>query len=188
MKYQIFSVVIITFIFFTLTLQSSFADHAEVIIKTGDITSQSCKASDNCFIPSEISIDIGNEVTWINESYITLVLIIEPQNISNTQTIETRQIRSGTSFTMSSDVPGDYFFYSKGQPWAQGIVTFEGETNTEELSYKSQELKSKIKTSETTKIPNWIKNNAGWWANGQIDDSDFIAGIQYMIENGIILI
>ena len=37
-------------------------------------------------------------------------------------------------------------------------------------------------------IPSWIKNNAGGWANGQISDSDFIRGIQYMIQNDIIII
>ncbi|MGB6462733.1 MAG: carboxypeptidase-like regulatory domain-containing protein [Nitrosotalea sp.] len=37
-------------------------------------------------------------------------------------------------------------------------------------------------------IPQWIKNNAGWWASGQIGDSDFVKGIQYMVENGIIKI
>ena len=37
-------------------------------------------------------------------------------------------------------------------------------------------------------IPSWIKNNAGWWSNGQIDDTAFIQGIQYMITNGILQI
>ena len=37
-------------------------------------------------------------------------------------------------------------------------------------------------------IPSWIKNNAGWWANGQISDKDFVSGIQYLIENGIMKI
>ncbi|GKS67767.1 hypothetical protein YTPLAS73_13140 [Nitrosarchaeum sp.] len=35
-------------------------------------------------------------------------------------------------------------------------------------------------------IPSWIKNNAGWWANGVITDDDFVNGIQYMITNGMI--
>ncbi len=38
------------------------------------------------------------------------------------------------------------------------------------------------------KIPEWIKNNAGWWANDQIGDSDFVQGIQYLIKNGIMKI
>ena len=35
-------------------------------------------------------------------------------------------------------------------------------------------------------IPQWIKNNASWWAAGQIGDADFISGIQFLIKNGII--
>ena len=37
-------------------------------------------------------------------------------------------------------------------------------------------------------IPNWIKNNAGWWADGQIDDSSFVSGLQWLISNGIMKI
>ena len=39
-----------------------------------------------------------------------------------------------------------------------------------------------------TSIPTWIKNNAGWWADGQIDDASFISGIQWLISNGIMKI
>jgi len=39
-----------------------------------------------------------------------------------------------------------------------------------------------------TEIPAWIKNNAGWWANGSITDTDFISGIQWLITNGIMKI
>ncbi|MGB1878104.1 MAG: peptidase, partial [Nitrosopumilus sp.] len=35
------------------------------------------------------------------------------------------------------------------------------------------------------KIPSWIKNNAGWWADGTIDDESFIQGIQFLIKEGI---
>jgi len=36
-----------------------------------------------------------------------------------------------------------------------------------------------------TDIPAWIKNNAGWWADGQIDDDSFVQGIQFLIKEGI---
>jgi len=39
-----------------------------------------------------------------------------------------------------------------------------------------------------TSIPSWIKNNAGWWADGQIDDSSFVSGLQWLISNGIMKI
>jgi len=35
-------------------------------------------------------------------------------------------------------------------------------------------------------IPKWIKNNAEWWSDQQISDSDFVSGIEYLIKNGII--
>ena len=35
-------------------------------------------------------------------------------------------------------------------------------------------------------VPAWIKNNAGWWAEGQIDDQAFVNGIQFLIKEGII--
>jgi hypothetical protein len=35
-------------------------------------------------------------------------------------------------------------------------------------------------------LPSWIKNNAGWWADGAINDDTFIQGIQFLIKNGII--
>ena len=37
-------------------------------------------------------------------------------------------------------------------------------------------------------IPDWIKNNAGWWADGLITDTDFVSGIQWLITNGIMKI
>ena len=39
-----------------------------------------------------------------------------------------------------------------------------------------------------TSIPSWIKNNAGWWADGQIDDNSFVSGLQWLISNGIMKI
>ena len=35
-------------------------------------------------------------------------------------------------------------------------------------------------------IPDWIKNNAGWWANDEIDDQTFLNGIEFLVENGVI--
>lgn len=35
-------------------------------------------------------------------------------------------------------------------------------------------------------IPDWIKTNAGWWAEGQVDDATFLNGITFLVENDII--
>jgi hypothetical protein len=43
-----------------------------------------------------------------------------------------------------------------------------------------------VKGADSNKVPEWIKNNADWWAQGLITDDDFVKGIQYLVEQGII--
>ena len=35
-------------------------------------------------------------------------------------------------------------------------------------------------------IPEWIKNNAGWWIEGKISDTEFTMALQYLVKIGII--
>ena len=35
-------------------------------------------------------------------------------------------------------------------------------------------------------VPDWVRNNAGWWAEGLIDDQTFLQAIQFLIKEGII--
>jgi hypothetical protein len=37
-------------------------------------------------------------------------------------------------------------------------------------------------------VPDWIRNNAEWWATGQINDSAFVSGIEFLLENNIIMV
>jgi len=43
-------------------------------------------------------------------------------------------------------------------------------------------------TKESTdyEIPNWIRENARWWADGLITDQEYINGLQYLISQGIL--
>lgn len=41
---------------------------------------------------------------------------------------------------------------------------------------------------EPISMPDWIRSNAGWWATGSISDSTFVTGIEFMLENNIIVI
>ncbi len=41
-------------------------------------------------------------------------------------------------------------------------------------------------TLEAKLIPDWVKNVAGWWATGQIEDADFLNGIEYLIKKDIL--
>nr|AIF21082.1 hypothetical protein [uncultured marine thaumarchaeote KM3_98_B07] len=43
-------------------------------------------------------------------------------------------------------------------------------------------------SAQDTQIPNWIKNVAGWWASDIISETEFLTGIEYLINNNIILL
>ena len=38
------------------------------------------------------------------------------------------------------------------------------------------------------KAPNWIKNNAKWWSDGLISDSEFLNGIEFLVKEKIIYV
>ncbi len=60
-----------------------------------------------------------------------------------------------------------------------------------DLMQQAQQLSSKLASqsqSQTLTIPQWIKNNAKYWSEGSISDSDFVKGIQYLIDNKILLV
>jgi hypothetical protein len=45
-----------------------------------------------------------------------------------------------------------------------------------------------VKDNISSKVPEWIKNNADWWAQSLISDEDFVKGIEYLIDQRIITV
>ena len=61
--------------------------------------------------------------------------------------------------------------------WCLAFVVLLGLVITFDSSYGDQ-----------IQIPTWIKNTTKWWAQGEIGDSDFVKGIEYLVQQGIIKI
>ena len=56
------------------------------------------------------------------------------------------------------------------------------------VKYDTEEVESFSISILKEMVPSWIKNNAKWWAQKQIGDTDFLSGIQFMIQQKIILV
>ena len=52
--------------------------------------------------------------------------------------------------------------------------------------YEPTEKPAFLEKIEENKIPLWIKNNAAWWTQDKISDTDFIQGIEYLVQKKII--
>ena len=77
---------------------------------------------------------------------------------------------------------GTYSVYAEWKGYHIGTITFDVVTKL-----KSQPTPTPT-AEPVTAIPGWIKTHAGWWAGGQINDSAYLLGIQYLIKEGIMVI
>jgi hypothetical protein len=97
----------------------------------------------------------------------------------------------GTLVTEGIDKP-EFEFKSAGEYKITVAIFSHGQDNLQTyagLADSSFEVKTgSNNNTETTAIPTWIKNNAGWWAENKIGDNDFVQGIQYLIKAGIMKI
>ncbi len=48
---------------------------------------------------------------------------------------------------------------------------------------KFQEVEEKI-----ILVPDWVKNNSGWWSDGLLSDEEFVNSIKFLIQKEIIMI
>jgi len=37
-------------------------------------------------------------------------------------------------------------------------------------------------------LPVWVKNNAGWWADGLVSDQEFVQAIEWLIDEGVMTV
>lgn len=74
-------------------------------------------------------------------------------------------------------------------PLADKVVEL-GKRGLSQVTYDGETLwdYSGIIQTNNLQIPQWIRDNAGWWSEGLISDQDYINGLQYLISEGILKI
>jgi hypothetical protein len=140
-----------------------------------------------------------NQVEFENEvHYDILVVHSTPQGLQPTRSIADEEKRN-TLFTTAGQVRRSITLNEAGPTTYAIFVYGTGPENTEpnptKAGYITFDVDVQKSTASTTptpntelKIPSWIKNNAKWWSDGTIGDTDFVQGIQYLINQGIMKI
>ena len=85
-------------------------------------------------------------------------------------------------YTMDINVEGILFQPIPSETASFDIVVGEAQVQPETPQGNN------VPTTDNIAIPAWIKNNAGWWADGQIDDNAFVQGIQFLIKEDVLKI
>jgi len=76
----------------------------------------------------------------------------------------------------------------------KSVSTTTSTTTTEQITPEQttteQTTTEQTTTEQTTtpreKVPTWVKNNAKWWSEGNIDDDTFVSGIQFLMKEKIV--
>ena len=53
---------------------------------------------------------------------------------------------------------------------------------------KTEAETGQIDPTPAEKVTQWVRNNADWWSQGMITDGDFLSGIQFLIDEKIMVI
>ena len=64
----------------------------------------------------------------------------------------------------------------------------QSEANAAQVGIKEEGVKKIPSSEKRPAVPNWIKNNAEWFSQGVISEYDFVEGLEWMVNNGIIRI
>ena len=62
------------------------------------------------------------------------------------------------------------------------------ESTLKKYTYTEVEKPKIIEVNSRENIPNWVKNNAGWWADNEISDNEFLDALEFLIKNEMLII
>jgi hypothetical protein len=121
-------------------------------------------------VPSDerVSIPIAGEINY--KQGVSLEIVLEKPD----GTTESFAIMPESSGTYDTEIP-------LLQDLPSGLYKVK-------VKYDQEEVESFSVSIVKEKVPVWIKKNGKWWAEKQISDTEFINGIQFMIQQKIILV
>ena len=96
---------------------------ARVVIAEGSAIPGCEETDEGCFIPSTVTIDVGGEVTWVNDDgaahTVTSGVLTDggPDGIFDSSLLE-----PGAEFSYRFEAAGEYHYFDLVHPWMRGVV------------------------------------------------------------------
>ena len=140
--------------------------------------------------PNEVCIDF---LGYTPGDYIRVITDVSPtvEQLSNVDqtTIVKSSGNEETYVTTGSVIPD--WIRNNAKWWSEGAIADSDFISGIEYLIKENIISIPdlpVQTSEIVKekVPEWVRNNAAWWADGLISDTEFVSGIKYLVEHGII--
>ena len=110
-------------IFAVMAIAPAFADHetVDVSIPAGS-SSPGCEATNECYNPSEVTIDVGSEIVWTNEDTASHTVTSGTADNGPDGNFDSNLFLSGTTFSHKFEEEGTYPYFCLVHPWMAGSV------------------------------------------------------------------
>ena len=138
---------------------SAFA--AEVIVENAPGASvPGCEETNECFLPYEVSINVGDTVTWVNDDTAAHTSTGGSASDGPSGVFDSSLILAGSSFSFTFNEAGTYEYFCMVHPWMAGVVIV-GEAMAEEGGIMISIEAEPAAAGETTDVTVTITNMDG---------------------------
>ena len=149
----LFSIVIL----FSFSTMMTYADHSAATILNPEGSSvPGCEETNECFIPSIVTIPTGGEVVWKNVDNAAHT-VTSGANYTPDGIFDSGLFTPDTEFSHIFDTPGQYPYFCLIHPWQTGLVIVgdsmtleERVTALEDITRKHNDLITELQTLVTT--------------------------------------
>jgi len=129
MRYLFFSLLVISAIGL-FAVPQAFAD-ATVTNAEGSSTPGCEETADGCFIPSTVTIGVGETVTWENNDTAAHTSTSQDADGGPSGVFDSSLIMAGSSFSHTFEEAGTYDYFCMVHPWMKGTVIVGGSSTSE---------------------------------------------------------
>jgi len=137
----------------------AFADHAtaSVSIPAGS-SAPGCEETNECYVPHEVTIDVGGEVTWSNDDTAAHTVTSGNPADGPDGLFDSSLFMAGATYSVKFDdyEPGEYNYFCMVHPWMQGVVIVQGEEeHGDEMMHMEGDASATGMLSDGTKVSIW---------------------------------
>jgi predicted secreted protein with PEFG-CTERM motif len=117
----------------------AFADHPTASVSTPQGTSvPGCETTNECYIPYEVTVDVGGEVTWSNDDSAAHTVTAGSAAEGPSGVFDSSLFMAGTTFSHKFEAEGEYPYFCMVHPWMEGIVIVQADA--EEETHEEEEM------------------------------------------------
>ena len=86
-----------------------------------------CEETNSCYLPSEVTVDTGSQVTWSNDDTAAHTVTSGSATGGPDGIFDSGLFTAGAKFSYTFEEPGDYNYFCMVHPWMMGIIIVQGE-------------------------------------------------------------